>query len=65
MAPRIEWRWLASLVVAVLSLLIAVGYLDVLRGRELTILRTNQEWVMREIVAIRDEMRQQRGRRGE
>ena len=49
-------RWVISLGVTLVALLAAVGWLDVARGRQLFILATNQEWVMRELERLRDRM---------
>jgi len=49
-----QWRWVASLIISVLLLLSAIGYLDVVRGRQLMTIETNQAWVIRELVRLRD-----------
>jgi hypothetical protein len=59
-----SWRWTAALVVAVLTMIIAIGWLDVVRGRQLLIVEVRQQVVLEELERFRQRLdRLERGGR--
>ena len=51
-----EPKWSAALVISVLSLIAAIGWFDVVRGRELAMLRNDVQWIVREMVLLRQDV---------
>lgn len=57
---RLEWRlWLV-----IGSVIVALGWLDVVRGRELAVIGTNQQRVLHELDRIRDRLERLEARIG-
>jgi hypothetical protein len=60
MAPRyLDWRFWAMIA----SLVLTVGWLDIVRGRQLAIVAARQEMVLHELDRLRDDMERLKARR--
>lgn len=51
-----DQRWLVSILIAVVTIMISVGWLDVVRGRQLAIQGNDIKWAIEEIVRLHEDV---------